>query len=299
MPYSLTFGEHYRGMFSRQKKVFYIKIFHQKMIPKGRNKNRKKLKKLTNLNNQKQWWAPIWTGLVIDQDAKHYHRMKKAVWLFLYLVLHANRRTGFLLRKATTMSSDMNVHKNTVFRWLHTLRKHGYITTESTGRCLHIQIKKWKGTTELPKVGLQKHQTCNLKNTKGDASPEANQMQNCLYCSPKRGNFDEPNDITIKKDILKNDNDNEIFQSNLHASKGLKTGNIHDQVAMDMATALNDRQNLPLYHSYSRKYPESLLRKVLSEVKQVPTEKIKKSRGALFNYLVQRYVQKSSRHLGS
>jgi len=225
--------------------------------------------------------------------------MKKAVWLFLYLVLHANRRTGFLLRKATTMSLDMNVHKNTVLRWLHTLRRHGYITTKNTGRCLHIKIKKWKGTTELPKVGLQKHQTCNLKTTKGGASPEANQMQNCLYCSHKRGNFDEPNDITIKKDILKNDNDNEIFQSNLHASKKTKQKNRNKLLAIDLATALDDRENLPLYHSYSRKYPESLLRKVLSEVKQVPTEKIKKSRGALFNYLVQRYVQKSSHHLGN
>ena len=47
---------------------------------------------------QKQWWAPVWKGLVMDMEAKHYRKMKNAVWLYLYLLLNANRRTALLMR---------------------------------------------------------------------------------------------------------------------------------------------------------------------------------------------------------
>jgi len=250
-----------------------------------------------NMENHKQWWAPIWTGLVMDPEAKHYRRMKNAIWLFLYLVLNANRETGLLLRKVKTISSDMNVHRNTVFRWLNILRKQRYITTENTGRCLHIQIKKWKGTAEIQKVELQKQRTRNPKNTKGGTSLEGMESQktpilrgNSAFCSP-------PNDITIKKDILNIDIDSKDFlDSPLKISKRFKPTNRQQLLALDLARELNDCKGLPFYLSCTKKYPESLLRKVLGRVKEVPSEKITKSRAALFNHMIQKYDQKDSQN---
>jgi hypothetical protein len=34
---------------------------------------------------QKQWWTPVWIGLSAHPDAKHYRRMKNAVWLYVHL----------------------------------------------------------------------------------------------------------------------------------------------------------------------------------------------------------------------
>jgi hypothetical protein len=62
-----------------------------------------------------------------------------------------------------------------------------------------------------------------------------------------------------------------------------------DLLALDTAKALGDMKNLGLYLSYCRRYPEGLIRKVLGIVKELPPEKIRKSRGALFNYLVQKH----------
>jgi biotin operon repressor len=59
-------------------------------------------------------------------------------------------------------------------------------------------------------------------------------------------------------------------------------------IALDLAEELEDYKGLPLYISFAKKYPEALLRKVLGQVKEIPREKIKKSRGALFNHLVQK-----------
>jgi biotin operon repressor len=78
--------------------------------------------------------------------------------------------------------------------------------------------------------------------------------------------------------------------------KKFKPKTREELLALDLAKALNDRKGLSLYLSYSKKYPESFLRKVLGEVKEIPDRKIKKSRGALFNYLIQKYVKETSKN---
>lgn len=60
-------------------------------------------------------------------------------------------------------------------------------------------------------------------------------------------------------------------------------------LARDLARELNDAINLGFYLSVVKRYPEYLLRKTLSQVKQIPKSKIKKSKGALFNYLIQKH----------
>jgi hypothetical protein len=65
-------------------------------------------------------------------------------------------------------------------------------------------------------------------------------------------------------------------------------------LAQDVAEALNDRENLALYLSCVKKYPEALIRRVLGQVQDIPDAKIKKSRGALFNYLIQKYGGQNS-----
>ncbi len=60
-------------------------------------------------------------------------------------------------------------------------------------------------------------------------------------------------------------------------------------LAGDLAEGLDDELNFAFYLSVARKYPEDFLRKIFSHVRGIPSNKIKKSRGALFNYLVQKY----------
>lgn len=90
----------------------------------------------------KSWWAAIWIGLLQEQ---HLQKMRNSIWLFLYLVLHANRRTGKVMqRRYQTIVKDMGVPLGTIRRWLNTLRKHNYVTIERSGQALVIHIQKWK-----------------------------------------------------------------------------------------------------------------------------------------------------------
>ena len=93
---------------------------------------------------QKNWWGYIWRGLLVERNGKHYKSMGRAIWLYLYLVVHADRQTGELKRKTQTISDDMGISKRTIQRWLQTLRNTNYITTTTNGRALKIKIMKWR-----------------------------------------------------------------------------------------------------------------------------------------------------------
>ena len=69
------------------------------------------------------------------------------------------------------------------------------------------------------------------------------------------------------------------------------------KLANEIAETLKDRDALPLFLAYTRKYQESHLRKVLAKVMSIPESGIRKSRGALFTFLVNQHG--SANHTGS
>jgi len=83
------------------------------------------------------------------------------------------------------------------------------------------------------------------------------------------------------------------MNSNHNKFKNFIPRNRQELLALDLAERLDDYEGIALYISYSKKYPESILRRVLSQVMEIPDEKIRKSRGALFNHLVKRYGQEN------
>lgn len=101
---------------------------------------------------ERPWWGQVHRGLVVDSKAKHYRRMRGAVWLFLYLIIHANRADGTLRRKHNTVATDMGLPLSTVRRWIMTLRRHGYVSVTHTGRSQVIHIRRWK-TSSVGKSG--------------------------------------------------------------------------------------------------------------------------------------------------
>jgi len=66
-----------------------------------------------------------------------------------------------------------------------------------------------------------------------------------------------------------------------------------DLLALDTAQALNDLKSLPLYLKYAKIVPESIIRQTLSWIKQIPDLRIKRSRAALFNCVIKKYVKRA------
>ena len=64
-----------------------------------------------------------------------------------------------------------------------------------------------------------------------------------------------------------------------------------DELAHQIAKTFGDEVHLPMYHFFTRKYGEELVTKAFEEAKSVPSEKIKKSRPALFIFLLRKYAK--------
>ena len=99
--------------------------------------------------------------------------------------------------------------------------------------------------------------------------------------------FNIDSNKSIDSNNIDNDNQNE-FNSLFLTKKEL--------LARDLAAGLDDEENLRFYLSVCRKYPEEFLRKTYGQVKEIPLNKIKKSRGALFNYLIQKHEKNNNRN---
>ncbi len=93
------------------------------------------------------WWIHLWSGLVRDPTAKHYKAMGSAVWLYLFLLISANRSNGIVWRKEETICLQTGFSERTVARWLQELRDKGYILSINNGRSLRILITKWRPIT--------------------------------------------------------------------------------------------------------------------------------------------------------
>ena len=104
-------------------------------------------------------------------------------------------------------------------------------------------------------------------------------------------NSDVKKEDTNKNNITRLNNDNVVDIKKLTKEDSFPNTR-EELLASDISKTLNDPGNMALYLSYARKYPESYLRQILSEVKLTPAHKIKKSRGALFMYLVHLYANK-------
>ena len=58
------------------------------------------------------------------------------------------------------------------------------------------------------------------------------------------------------------------------------------KLANELAETLKDREALPFYLTLTRKYQEGHLRQILAKVMSIEETKIRKTRGALFTYLI-------------
>lgn len=75
---------------------------------------------------------------------------------------------------------------------------------------------------------------------------------------------------------------------------------VHDvtSLAYEIASALEEPTNQPYFEEMCRRYPDHIIQRSLVEAQAFPAEKIKKSRGALFAYLVKKYAHEKQSSAG-
>ena len=62
-----------------------------------------------------------------------------------------------------------------------------------------------------------------------------------------------------------------------------------EKLAEELADTLSDQDSLPFYRDMVLKYSETFLREKLKKVMSIPQDQIRKTRGALFTYLIHQH----------
>ena len=115
----------------------------------------------------------------------------------------------------------------------------------------------------------------------------------------KQAHIDNDNDHIniINESIIDNgiDKDEDCDHEERSESKGFVPKTDNEALALDILLSLNDnKSNLPLYIHYCNTQPRVIIERAWKEAKAVAPAKIRKSKGALFNYLVSKYAAEES-----
>jgi hypothetical protein len=100
--------------------------------------------------------------------------------------------------------------------------------------------------------------------------------------------------IDDDSNYINNDSIDDVSTKHIKNFISLTTPMNHEDalaLARDISDALNDYDAFQLYLSYAQTYPKEKLVQLLERVLSIPIEKIKKSRAALFTYLVEQYAK--------
>jgi DNA-binding Lrp family transcriptional regulator len=214
-------------------------------------------KQIRNLNNGQWYWI---ARKVLRANSKRIGPSGIAVYNVLASYADSKTQTCFPTRK--TIARVLGLSRKTVTRKILMLQELGLISIEKAGisyRYLLLEPSK-KGT----------NQTSGRENNNTSQGTPENTNNN------QRSNINNNNERSDKL-------------------KGFTPHSRTELLACDLSEALSDRQTLSIYLLYAKRYPENLLRKILGQVMEIPDEQIKKSRAALFHYLVQKYAPKSSK----
>jgi len=219
--------------------------------------------------------------------------------------MRIKKQTRNQLNKAYT---DLSPNEIKVFKALHSLSKESAIIVSIPLRILARKAKLHYDTVK---------QAVSKLNSRGEILffPGKNQwITSCFILKKtklavKKGrkstqvipkmakNISRKAKVPAKKPNVKNViNDyiniiNNVRNSPNPSSEKPKSTFPRDALAFEIANALNDEKNLALYLAYCRRYSAEIINRAFEVAKQTPIEKIKRSRGAFFTYLVKRYAQ--------
>lgn len=197
-----------------------------------------------------------------------YGKRLKAPGIAVYNVLasYANQKTQTCFPCQRSIAELIGISRGTVNRKIRQLREFGLLNVQKMkSHCLYSLLG--------PDV--------------------SDRIQPCIKPDTGGVSQENTNNNNVKRIINNYDGEN-IFPEAPRSFKEFRPQTKEDLLALDIAQALNDLKSLPLYLKYARIIPEPVIRQTLSWIKQIPDLQIKRSRAALFNCVIKKYVKRAS-----
>jgi hypothetical protein len=212
-------------------------------------------------------WVPALAGAITD--AKLAHRLK--VPLLVTLCFLANAKSGRVLVERRQLADLLTLEEPTVESWLHELEAAGHVVVKSRGSYLVLFLTMWRSSA---------------------GSGEAAEAENGASLSGKRSGSTPPSTpppvpalplkTTASADSAEQ---NRAGQGDGVRGPGSEEEGLEGFLdrLVEIVGAPHERSS---YRAFCRKYPRPVLEDALARV--AAAGRIRKSRGALFTYLVKK-----------
>jgi DNA-binding transcriptional regulator YhcF (GntR family) len=216
-------------------------------------------------------WYWVNKSIIFD----HANKIKaNGIMVYSFLACHADKKQS-CFPSQKYISEKLGCSRATVSRTLKELESNGLIRTE--------RLDKYHCAYHLLKVGCPEMKSSEQDDFTGETHMTRNDTSE----------FHQS--YTNYNDLLKDINNIDIV-SVKNSDKGIIPLTREEFIAYDLAESLNDSENINRYLSYTKRLPESFLRGILGDVMEIPDEKIRKSRAALFNHIINKHI---SKHAGN
>lgn len=239
-----------------------------------------------------------WEELILDTKARHYRKMGSGIWLLLYLI-SANNSRGFIRKNYEAISQETGIKSRTIRSWLKRLKDYGYVAAQRQKDGLLIKLKKTQAFS-IKDNSLPDNQTKSGRDLPDDEAKSGRsycqQTPEKPFCRQYGKEIRVGKDnANVNEDILNNANESQYRNGQKYElDSNFQPSNQEELLALDLAKGLNDTANFAFYLSASQQYPEEALRTIYREVKETPSHKIKRSRGALFCFLLKKRLRQDA-----
>ena len=219
---------------------------------------------IRDIKNGDWYWAN--KSIIFD-----YAKKVKATGLMVYSFLAClTDKMQSCFPSQQYIAEKLGCSRATVNRTLKVLQSNGLIRIEKRD--------KYHCAYHLLKVGCPEMKQFEQDGCTGETNVARNETSELHQC------------YTNKNDLLIINNNIDIDSVNI-SNKGFQPLTREEFIAYDLAESLNDPEGLAQYLSYANRFSESFLRGILGNVMEIPDEKIRKSRAALFNHIINKYAK--------
>jgi len=213
--------------------------------------------------NQMHYHA-LYKRLICHPEGKHYKKLGKVGWLMMYLLVGADEN-GIFHGSSEQIADEMGLYVLTVRAWLRHLERAKYIEIHGDWKDMKIVVRKPEFTGYAQEIA-----------EKGKCAKNFNEKKAIA------------NDNNIRSDTGSNTDKKYIYKksdtsNNDRGESSLKL------LPKAIADAFCDQDNIAFYVHAFKNYSPEVIQRAFERALNTPAERIKKSRGALFNYLLKLY----------
>ncbi len=189
-------------------------------------------------------------------------RLDESLWLYVWIMANANAH-GIVCRTSTTVAQALAVSEGTILDWVERLRRSGLITGGSPPPYLVMKLAFWPGRT------LSLNEKSSVSGGSGSAAV-AGSLQTAAEQQQAANN-------------------SSVSRPAGSGDRGAGEG---ARLLAEAAAVLGENATAGIRDLLSQ-YPAGLVRRALVRVRETPTGQIRKSRLALFRYLLIKFANES------